>query len=81
MKSEELLPHHVFPAVDYLRVSLTVSSESKRDQFPGVLRFVSPEVSPVDGRVRIWAEIENPDLLLRPGVRGSLAIGGQSGKR
>ena len=43
-------------------------------EFTGVLRFVSPEINPVDGRVRVWAEIENRDMKLRPGMRGSLRI-------
>jgi len=43
-------------------------------QFAGVLRFVSPEVDPIDGKTRMWAEVENDELLLRPGLRGSLLI-------
>lgn len=43
--------------------------------FDGELRFVSPEIDPVDGKIRLWAEIENDELLLRPGLRGSLWIG------
>jgi macrolide-specific efflux system membrane fusion protein len=43
-------------------------------EFAGKLTFVSPEVSPVNGQMRVWAEIENPDLKLRPGLRGSLTI-------
>ncbi len=40
----------------------------------GVLRFVSPEVDPIDGRARVWAEIENRDWKLRPGMHGSMTI-------
>jgi RND family efflux transporter MFP subunit len=40
--------------------------------FPGTLVFVSPEIDPVNGQVRVWAEIENRDLLLRPGKAGVL---------
>lgn len=43
-------------------------------QFPGKLVFVSPEINPVNGQVRVWAEIENRDLLLRPGKRATLTI-------
>jgi hypothetical protein len=32
-------------------------------------------VNPVNGQVRVWAEIENRDLLLRPGLHGKLVIG------
>jgi RND family efflux transporter MFP subunit len=42
--------------------------------FRGELRFVSPEVDPIDGTVRLWAEVENNGLFLRPGLRGSLLI-------
>jgi multidrug efflux pump subunit AcrA (membrane-fusion protein) len=37
--------------------------------------FVSPEVDPVNGQVRVWAEVENRDGQLRPGVHGKLSIG------
>ncbi len=40
----------------------------------GVLRFVSPEINPVDGRVRVWAELDNAGLQLRPGVRATMSI-------
>ncbi|MCA9114187.1 MAG: efflux RND transporter periplasmic adaptor subunit [Planctomycetaceae bacterium] len=42
--------------------------------FQGKLVFVSPEVNPVNGQVRVWAEIENPNLQLRPGEKGTLNI-------
>jgi hypothetical protein len=31
-------------------------------------------VNPVNGQFRVWAEIENRDQLLRPGVQGSMTI-------
>lgn len=43
-------------------------------EFPGSIVFVSPEVDPVNGQVRIWAEVENPDRLLKPGIHGTLTI-------
>ncbi len=43
-------------------------------EFEGRLQFVSPEINPVDGRVRIWAEIDNRKLILRPGMLGSMAV-------
>ena len=36
------------------------------------LVFVSPEVNPVNGQVLIWAEVENQDLLLKPGQIATL---------
>lgn len=40
----------------------------------GELAFVSPEIDPVNGQVRFWAEIDNPQLQLRPGQAGTLTI-------
>jgi macrolide-specific efflux system membrane fusion protein len=42
--------------------------------FPGKLVFVSPEVNPINGQVRVWAEVENRGLFLRPGLQASLTI-------
>jgi macrolide-specific efflux system membrane fusion protein len=42
--------------------------------FEGTVVFVSPEVNPVNGQVRIWAEVANRDLLLRPGMQGVLTV-------
>jgi macrolide-specific efflux system membrane fusion protein len=46
----------------------------RAEQYPGEIVFVSPEISPVNGQMRVWAEVENPRLELRPGVRGTLRI-------
>lgn len=40
----------------------------------GVLTFISPEIDPVNRQVRIAVEMENPDLLWRPGQRCRLGI-------
>ena len=42
--------------------------------FAGKLVFVSPEVDPVNNQVRVLAEIDNPESLLRPGLRATLTI-------
>jgi RND family efflux transporter MFP subunit len=42
--------------------------------FDGEVVFVSPEIDPVNGQVRVWAEFENRDLLLQPGMQASLSI-------
>ena len=42
--------------------------------FAGSVAFVSPEVDPLNGQVRIWAEIDNRDGWLRPGLAGTLTI-------
>lgn len=43
-------------------------------EFAGTVVFVTPEINPVNGQVRFWAEIENRDLLLHPGLEASLII-------
>lgn len=45
--------------------------------FSGKVVFVSPEINPLNNQVRFWAEIDNPDRLLRTGAQGSLVIGGR----
>ena len=42
--------------------------------FVGQLVFVSPEVDPVNNQVRVLAEIDNPEFLLRPGLRATLTV-------
>jgi macrolide-specific efflux system membrane fusion protein len=46
----------------------------KHEKFTGKVVFVSPEVEPVTNHIRIWAEVENPNLHLRPGARVSMVI-------
>lgn len=43
-------------------------------QHKGTLTFVHPEIDPVNQQVRVWAEIDNADLTLRPGQTGILTI-------
>jgi macrolide-specific efflux system membrane fusion protein len=40
----------------------------------GVVTFVSPEIEPVGNQVRVWAEVENSDMVLRPGMRVEMNI-------
>ncbi len=63
------------------RVTLTVTQGQKPVQYAGKIAFVSPEVDPVNGQVRFWAEIENADLALRPGLHGSLTILSDDGEQ
>ncbi|HLJ11280.1 MAG TPA: HlyD family efflux transporter periplasmic adaptor subunit [Planctomycetaceae bacterium] len=62
------------------RVTLSVPDLGGRAQteFEGAVVFVSPEVNAVNGQTRIWAEVENKKLALRPGMHGSLTIHAQS---
>lgn len=40
----------------------------------GEVTFVDPEVDPVNGQVRVWVDLENEGLKLRPGLRASMTI-------
>jgi multidrug efflux pump subunit AcrA (membrane-fusion protein) len=51
-----------------VRVRVPVTETDQPATLKGTLVFVSPEIDPVNGQVRVWAEIENPDLVLRPGL-------------
>ncbi|MEX0718852.1 MAG: HlyD family efflux transporter periplasmic adaptor subunit [Planctomycetaceae bacterium] len=42
--------------------------------FAGKVVFVSPEIDPVNGQVRVWAEFDNPDSRLQPGLRGTMTL-------
>lgn len=54
-----------------LRVS---GEDGKILELPGEIVFVSPEIDPLNAQVRIWAEIENRDLKLRPGMQATLLL-------
>lgn len=43
-------------------------------QAVGRVVFVSPEAEPVDSKVRFWAEIDNRELRMRPGLTASVTI-------
>ncbi len=56
-------------------VRLTVElPDNRRETFDGKIVFVDPEIEPVTGQFRVWAEVRNRDLLLSPGRHGSLEI-------
>lgn len=40
----------------------------------GKITFINPEVDPVGQQVRIWIELPNPELSLRPGDRGDVTL-------
>jgi len=43
-------------------------------EFPGKIVFLDPEIDPVNAQVRIWAEVENEGLRLRPGMRAKMTV-------
>jgi macrolide-specific efflux system membrane fusion protein len=56
-------------------VSITMELPGKGETtFAGKVVFVSPEISPVNGQVRVWAEVDNKDGLLKPGLRPRMTI-------
>jgi len=55
--------------------TLTVEFAAGRSEtFQGEVVFVSPEIEPVTGQFRVWAEVDNRDNLLAPGLHGRLEI-------
>lgn len=65
------LPAHVVGAPVVVTVNLP---DKGATTFTGKVVFVSPEVNPVNGQTRVWAEIENTGGLLRPGLRPQMKI-------
>lgn len=61
---------------------LIKSGEKAAETFSGTLVYVSPEVDPVNDQVRVWAEVDNPEMQLKPGMRGAMIVkpGGQETK-
>ena len=56
-------------------VQLLVDLPGKpKSKFEGKVTFVDPEIDPVNNQVRIWAEIDNTALALRPGQTAVLVI-------
>src|SRR4051812_5521773 len=54
---------------------LMVEPSGERNTFAGKIVFVSPEIDPITGQVRIWAEIDNREGRLRPGQPARMVIG------
>ncbi len=52
----------------------TFVREGDKTAFVGRVTFVSPEIDPFTKKIRILAEIDNPQAALQPGFRGVLTI-------
>ena len=52
----------------------STTGEESGGRIVGKLSFVSPEIDPVNGQVRVWAEFPNHDGSLRPGLQGTLEL-------
>lgn len=57
-----------------LQLDAPDESEEKPRAFPGKVVFIEPRVDPVTQKVRVWAEIQNEDRLLKDGLQGVLFI-------
>lgn len=57
-----------------VRVRVVLSDDEKPILVRGKIVFISSEIDPVNAQVRVWAEVENPDLLLRPGLSAEMVI-------
>jgi macrolide-specific efflux system membrane fusion protein len=60
-----------------VRLTTAESETAAAESFAGKVTFVSPEMDPITGQVRIWAEIENKNGKLRPGQRVRMWIAGE----
>lgn len=51
-----------------------VTPDGKGSEFSGQIVFVSPEIDPINSQVRVWAEVENSELKLRPGMTATMIV-------
>ena len=85
---QELLPQRVFHHVAHLVFATTLLGDlldrpvqlyvdlpgKPKSRFEGKLVFVDPEIDPVNNQMRIYAEIDNTKLQLRPGQSAMMVI-------
>jgi RND family efflux transporter MFP subunit len=43
-------------------------------EFAGKIIFLDPEIDPVNAQVRVWVEVQNEGLRLRPGMRAKMTL-------
>ncbi len=55
-------------------VSNPVSPTDETQQIEGTITFVDPEIDTITGQYRIWAELANPNGVLKPGQRPSMVV-------
>jgi macrolide-specific efflux system membrane fusion protein len=55
-------------------VQLSVNSAETLATYQGTIVFVSPEVDPITGQVRVWAVIDNRNGRLRPGQPAKMIV-------
>ncbi|MEM0927255.1 MAG: efflux RND transporter periplasmic adaptor subunit [Planctomycetota bacterium] len=57
-----------------------IDGDSSLPSHSGEITFVSPEIDPINGQVRIWADFDNSDGRLRPGWRARMTIETEHGE-
>ena len=61
------------PSAGRLRCG-SICPTGPRPRSPASWCSSAPKSIPVNGQIRVWAELENQDLLLRPGVAAEMTI-------
>jgi len=56
------------------KAQFLIDQEPNTSPVEGTVVFVSPEVDPVNGQIRLWVDLDNRLGQLKPGMRGSLKI-------
>ncbi len=76
LRAEGLVPIEALrPDLQGAAVTVVVAVPGRPDiECTGQVAFVSPEVNAVNGQVRVWAEFDNPDGVVRPGLRATMTI-------
>lgn len=77
LRVEEYLPAAVATS-DLVGASAAINTarlgESDTSSEKGKVVFVSPNIDPLNATVLVWIEFENPQLRLRPGMKGRVQI-------
>ncbi len=55
-------------------VEFIPSGAGNNPALPGSITFISPELHPVTGQVRVWATVSNPDGKIGSGTPGTLEL-------
>lgn len=75
LRAEGFLPHAAARQTPVgTRVELAVDDGAEVTRHPGRIVHVAREINPVTRDVQVWAEIDNPDGHLQPGLRGTLRV-------
>ena len=69
-----LAAKHARPELVGSKATVKVMNDEKEQEFPGEIVFVSPEIDPINSQVRVWADVENAELVLRPGMQATLVL-------